>query len=140
MEKYYALLTACPLFKQLTPKQIAVSLSALKAGTKTYKKGQLIFRAWEPAVSVGIILKGNALVTKLDYDGNRNILTKLQPPDLFGEVFACLDMPTLPVSVEATADSKVLFINFNAENSSSLSILDFIAFEIIPYLNVCGVW
>ncbi len=112
MKEYYTLLTACPLFKQFMPKQIAASLSALKAETKAYKKGQLIFSAWEPAVSVGIILKGTALVTKLDYDGNRNILTKLQPPDLFGEVFACLDMPTLPVSVEATTNCTILFINF----------------------------
>ena len=112
MEQYYILLTQCPLFVHFTPEQIAQTLSGLKADTKTYKKGQLIFMAWEPATSVGIMLDGTAQVIKVDYDGNRNILTQLRPPDLFGEVFACLNMPTLPVSVEATTDCTVLFINF----------------------------
>jgi CRP-like cAMP-binding protein len=86
-------------------------LRELNADIKKYKKGQLIFMAWEPATTVGIMLEGNALVIKLDYDGNRNILTKLHPAELFGEVFACLKMSTLPVSVEATTDATVLFIN-----------------------------
>ena len=111
MEKFFSLLTDCPLFKGLTPDQLASALSELKAETKSYKKGQLIFMAWEPATTVGIMLEGNALVIKLDYEGNRNILTTLQAPELFGEVFACLSMSTLPVSVEATTNCSVLFIN-----------------------------
>lgn len=114
MEQYYSLLTKCPLFKSFTPEQIATTLTGLKAQTKTYKKGQLIFMAWEPATSVGIILDGTAQVIKIDYEGNRNILAQLRSPDIFGEVFACLNMPTLPVSVEATKDCTVLFINFKS--------------------------
>jgi CRP-like cAMP-binding protein len=111
MEKHLSLLTNCPLFNKFTPEQIAKALRELNADIKKYKKGQLIFMAWEPATTVGIMLEGNALVIKLDYDGNRNILTKLHPSELFGEVFACLKMSTLPVSVEATTDATVLFIN-----------------------------
>jgi len=111
MEKHLSLLTNCPLFNKFTPEQIAKALRELNADIKKYKKGQLIFMAWEPATTVGIMLEGSALVIKLDYDGNRNILTKLHPAELFGEVFACLKMSTLPVSVEATTDATVLFIN-----------------------------
>lgn len=114
MKQYYALLTKCPLFKNFTPEQIATTLTELKAQTKTYKKGQLIFMAWEPATAVGIMLDGTAQIVKIDYEGNRNILAQLQSPDIFGEVFACLNMPTLPVSVEATKDCTVLFINFKS--------------------------
>ena len=76
MEQYYNLLTQCPLFVHFTPEQIAQTLSGLKANTKTYKKGQLIFMAWEPATSVGIMLDGTAQVIKVDYDGRRLVFLR----------------------------------------------------------------
>ena len=77
---------------------------AIQKGADCFFSGQHIAR-------FGIVLSGQVQVVQDDYYGNRSILAHIGPGNLFGESFANGDIETLPVSVIATADSELLFID-----------------------------
>ena len=60
---------------------------------------------------VGIVLEGCVQMVREDYYGNRSILARMGPAELFGEGFACADVKTFPISVVAVEDSQVLLID-----------------------------
>jgi len=64
-----------------------------------------------PARWVGLVLSGAVHVIQEDYYGNRSIVSTFQPPQLFGEAFACAGVASLPVSVEAAQDSTLLLLD-----------------------------
>jgi len=84
----------------------------IEAKTESYKKGDIILLSGDTVKSIGIILSGSVNVIKEDADGNITILTELTAPELFAEVFACAGIDHSPVTVQASEDSKVMFINF----------------------------
>lgn len=111
MEKYLNVLKKCTLFDGMNDEEIYVMLSCLKARVVTVSKGEYIFTEGEPAKYVGIVLSGEAQIIMVDYFGNRNITTSIEPADVFGESFACADVGVLPVSVVASEASDIMLIN-----------------------------
>ena len=57
---------------------------------------------------MGVVLTGEVQTLREDLDGNRSILAAAGPGQLFGEVFACAQLDRLPVTVIASADSRIL--------------------------------
>ena len=47
-------------------------------------------------------------LVRVDYYGNRSILTSIEPPQLFGEAFACAGLDSVPVDVIAAEDTDIL--------------------------------
>ena len=86
-------------------------LGCLGAKTVTAEKNQFIFREGDPANFVGIVLEGCVQMVREDYFGNRSILARVGPAELFGESFACSDVAAYPISVVAVEDSSVLMID-----------------------------
>ena len=111
MEKYLNVLKKCTLFDGMNDEEIYVMLSCLKARVVTVSKGEYIFTEGEPAKYVGIVLSGEAQIIMVDYFGNRNITTSIEPADVFGVSFACADVGVLPVSVVASEASEIMLIN-----------------------------
>ena len=66
---------------------------------------------------IGIILEGSATVVRYEYNGDRNIIEKLNKDDLFGEVFTSNSSNDL--SIIATSPCDVLFIDYNMLITSS---------------------
>ena len=60
--------------------------------------------------SVGLLLEGAVLVVQEDFWGNRNLIARIQPGQLFGESYACSGAP-LGVDVVADSPSRVLWLN-----------------------------
>ena len=85
-------------------------LSCMQAHVHACAKNQAVLREGDPAGTIGIVLSGGIQVEKTDYYGNRTLLARLEPPELFGEAFACAGVQQLPVSVIAVQDSEVLLI------------------------------
>ena len=110
MEQYFALLRQCPLFQGISPQELSQMLPCLGTRHMQVKKHQMIFRAGDPARWVGLVLSGAVHVIQEDYYGNRSIVSTFQPPQLFGEAFACAGVASLPVSVEAAQDSTLLLL------------------------------
>ena len=111
MKKYYEILNKCPLFHGIEEAELASVLECLNAGTAEYKKNELIFMEGSPAKFVGIVLSGGVRIIKEDYFGNRSIVSRSGPGELFGESFACAGTEVLPVSVAAAFDSEIMMID-----------------------------
>lgn len=111
MEKYFHVLEGCALFHGIEKSDIPGLLACLGASVREFRRQQQIFSEGEPARFVGILLAGSAQVVNQDIYGNRSILSRILPGQLFGESFACAGAETLPVSVVAEEDSAVMLID-----------------------------
>lgn len=111
MEKYFEVLRKCPLFYGISSENLMAMLGCLDARVVSYKKKETILAEGEPARSIGIMLSGSAQIMRVDYFGNRSIVADLEPPELFGESFACAGVQAIPVDVAATADAQVMLID-----------------------------
>jgi CRP-like cAMP-binding protein len=110
MNDYLHTVLASPLFSGCTEDEAAEMLRCLAAVRARFGRGEFILRAGDRTESLGLLLSGSALVIQEDYWGNRNILAKLQPGDVFAEAFACSPGARLTVSVAAEADCRVLWL------------------------------
>lgn len=100
-----------PLFRGLDAAARDEALACLEAKTKNFHKNEWIFAEGDPVRYTGVVLTGSVMILKEDYCGNRYIQTVLQPPELFGEVFSCADLPFFPVSALAAEPTAVLLLN-----------------------------
>ena len=105
------ILERCVLFDGILPEERAPMLGCLGSKVVSVVKNQFVFREGDPANLVGIVLEGCVQMVREDYYGNRSILARMGPAELFGEGFACADVKTFPISVVAVEDSQVLLID-----------------------------
>jgi len=59
---------------------------------------------------LGILLQGKVNVLLEDFDGNRNIVTVIEPGMVFAESYACVPQKRLEVSVQAAENAEVMWI------------------------------
>ena len=107
----YVFLTSTPLFCGMSPQEVEQMLSCLAAVTRTYHKGETVFRAGECVCTAGLVLRGSVTVESDDFWGNRSILSRAAPGDLFGEAYACLPEQPLLVSVVAAENCEILLLD-----------------------------
>ena len=110
MKEFFSILQQCMLFHGIEERELGGMLQCLGAQEKRFEKKQTIAAEGETARRIGVVLSGEVQIEQMDYYGNRSILTKLEPSDLFGETFACAGTEKLPVDVIAAEDCAVLFI------------------------------
>lgn len=111
MEKYFDILDRCPLFEGIAREDYGVMLNCLGARVMGFGKNQVIFAEGDDAVYVGIVLTGSVQIVKEDYYGNRTIVDRIEPGELFGESFACADGGALPVSIVALDSCEIMMLN-----------------------------
>lgn len=113
MKNKMEILKRTPLFKGMSEEEISAVLDCLGSKESTYERNNFIFSLEATNPTVGIILSGSVVVIKEDFWGNRSILTKLEPGDIFGEAFTCAQTEKLPVGVLASEKCEVLFIDYS---------------------------
>ena len=111
MKEYLPLLKKARLFRGLSESEIGGMLSCLDAGARFYKKGEYILREGEGLDRLMVLLDGEALVQKDDYWGNRTIISRIAPCEMFGEAYAAPESGVLLNDVVATEDSTVIFFD-----------------------------
>lgn len=111
MRKHFEVLRKCPLFDGIEDENLAAMLGCLGTKEITYKKGDTVLAEGAPAKYLGIVLIGKVQIERVDYYGNRSILTTVEPSRVFGEVFACAGLDTMPVAVVAAEETSVLLID-----------------------------
>ena len=111
MKNYFSILRNCPLFNRIEDKELCEMLRCLSAKEYSYKKGETIFAEGDKAKYIGIVLKGSVQAVRVDYYGNRSIVTNIEPPQLFGEAFACAGLKSLPVDAVAATDTRILLLD-----------------------------
>ena len=111
MEKYFDILSQCPLFSGISRQEMGLMLNCLDGKITGVAKGNPVFLEGDPARFVGVVLSGTVQIVRDDYYGNRSVLTMVSPGGLFAEAFACADVETLPVSVIALQNCSVLLLD-----------------------------
>ena len=111
MEKYLSVLQKCGLFAGIGEEQLFTMLSCLGAVLRVYEKNQPVLSEGDVPGRIGIVLTGAVQIVRVDYYGNRSILTELLPGQMFGESFACADVPKIPMNVTATENSEILLLD-----------------------------
>ena len=111
MKKYLEILKTVKLFKGIKESDLLLLLGCLSGKLQHYEKNEIVFMSGESINSFGIVLAGQVQIVQEDFYGNRSILANIGVSNLFGESFACAGIKNLPVSVIATAESDLLFID-----------------------------
>lgn len=111
MKEVYPILQDCPLFDGIDGRDLPGMLGCLGAKSSQFKKGQAIFREGDSPIFVGIVLTGSVQLIREDYYGNRSIMAHIGPTQLFGESYAFSGAQTLPVSVVADEDTRILLLD-----------------------------
>lgn len=111
MNQFFEILSQCPLFDGIEQSDLNSMIACLNGKTIDVPKGSPVFLEGSPARFAGVVLAGSVQVVREDYYGNRSIMDILQPGELFAEVFSFAGLETMPVSVIAIKDSKVLLLD-----------------------------
>lgn len=100
-----------PLFAGTTQAEVDAMLNCLGCYSKTYSKGDVIYRAGETVESMGMVLSGSVAIESDDVWGNKSILGHVQAGEIFAETYACIPGEALMVSAVALEKSEVLFLS-----------------------------
>ena len=113
LKKYLQILKKCSLFPEIEDENLITMLNCLGAKIEFFDKKYTIFAESGAAKFIGILLSGSAHVVRVDYYGNRSILSGIIPGEVFGEAFACAQIKALPVSIIANEPCEVMLIEAN---------------------------
>ena len=111
MKKYLKTLKSCPLFRDIESEDLLKMLACLQVTVESFDKKYTIFSEGTPARYLGIVLSGTVQVIRMDYYGNRSILSELGAGQVFSEEFACAETPVMPVSVIACEPCQIMLID-----------------------------
>lgn len=103
-------LTKTEIFAGATEEEVSSMLNCLSE-KKKYQKDEIIFHAGDIVSSIGVMLKGNALIENDDIWGNRSVLDYVKEGQIFAETYACALDEKLMVNVIAMSDCEVLFLD-----------------------------
>ena len=106
------ILSKIDLFKGIKANELEKLLVCLNSRIVEYKKNQFIWIQGDTDIKIGIVLSGQVNIIKEDFAGNRNIITCINAPGLFGESLVCSEIAESPVSVQAVEDTKIMTIEF----------------------------
>lgn len=105
------LLSRSPLFRGAGESGIGEMLFCLGAEERSYEKEEMIYRAGNTVTSLGVVMHGSVMIVNDDLWGNRSILDRVEPGQIFAETYACVPGEKLLVDVFAAEVTEVLFLN-----------------------------
>lgn len=111
MKKIISILQNCALFSGIKDDELLPMLKCLAATESSYKKNQFIYHMGDCIECLGLVISGSVSVIQEDFWGNRNIVSKILPGQLFAETYACSPHVPMKVSVLTDEDTTVLFLN-----------------------------
>ena len=86
-------------------------LKCLEAREKQFQKDETIYYVGDRVSELGLVLSGSVLIENDDLWGNRSILDRIGPGQIFAETYACVPGEKLLVTVTAAEKTEVLFLN-----------------------------
>ena len=125
MKKYFKTINNSSLFLGISTDDYEKLLHCLSARLAGYAKGDVILMSGDAIYNVGLVLDGRVTIVKEDIDGNSTILTEMSASDIFGEVFVCADVPHSPVTILASEDTQILYVDYKKIISTCRSACPF---------------
>ena len=111
MKDYLPVLRRAPLFAGVAEEEIAPMLGCLGARAASYARGEYLLREGERTGSLGLVISGAVSVVQEDFWGNRNLMARVGPGEIFAEAFACSPDAALGVSAEAEEPCEALWLD-----------------------------
>ncbi|MGN0551528.1 MAG: Crp/Fnr family transcriptional regulator [Acutalibacteraceae bacterium] len=111
MITHLEIIKKCKLFNNIEEENIIKFLNDIKARSKRYSKGSYVITAGDRVQNIGVVLSGEVQILKDDYWGNRSIVGRSEPSEMFGEAFCLSNLCEYPIDVMTTEDTEVLLIN-----------------------------
>ena len=108
-EATLAVLKKSPVFAGIDPAELPGLLRALGAYTRSFSKGEAVFRSGDKLKAVPVVLKGRIEARMLGKDGSRQIISRFEVGDSFAEAVP-MAVGTAPVEAIALQDSVILFL------------------------------
>jgi len=110
-----------PIFKKISDEDIKKIEKFLPIEKRLYNKDSYIFMQNDMAEDIFYLVKGDVIVSKIDFSGKRYIVENFKEDVIFGEIYAYLN-ETYDFSAIANADSEIYVIkNFKKIFSLDLS-------------------
>lgn len=113
ISSYKKLLQKNALFRGFSEEDMERMLGCLSTRVCSYSKKEVIFHQGEKVLNIGIIISGGVQIVREDVEGNMDVITNLGVNDIFAEVFMFARIEESPVTVQATLDSEILWINYH---------------------------
>ena len=101
------------LFRGASPEEIKTMLDCLSAQTQTYQRGGIVYHAGDVVTSLGLVLSGSVSIENDDVWGNKSILDRVGPGQVFAETYACVPGEPLLISVVAAETTEILFLDMS---------------------------
>lgn len=98
------------LFLGMTELEITEALQVLEAHETRCEKGETLLRAGSVTERMGLVLEGSVTIESTDAWGNRTIISRAGPGQVFAETYALLDQEPMLVDVTASEDCHILFL------------------------------
>ena len=99
------------LFRGIGSDELPLLLQCLGAAQKHYDRGETILAEGAPTEQLGMVLTGMAMIGYDDVWGSHSLLGHVGPGEVFAEPYACIPGEPLLISVTASEDTEVLFLN-----------------------------
>lgn len=111
MKKYIPMLCKTRMFAGVGEDEAASMLGCLNARLRRCKKGEYVLRQGERMEDIALLVQGALLIQNDDYWGNRSILGRIAPGEMFGEAYIAPDSGPMLNDVVATEDSVVILFD-----------------------------
>ena len=111
MKKYFEVLRKCKLFDEIEDEDLTSLLGCLGVAVKSFEKKETVIAEGDQARYIGIVLSGSVQIVSIDFFGNRNILSAVEPSELFAESFACAQTDAMPINVIAADTCEIMLID-----------------------------
>ncbi|WP_230399779.1 Crp/Fnr family transcriptional regulator [Novisyntrophococcus fermenticellae] len=109
----YTFISKTKIFQGLSEKETEDVLVCMQANTKTYRKGEMIYRSGSIVDSIGLVLSGSVNIEQNDAWGNVSILDNIGRGRVFAEAYVCAEKEVLTIDVVAAEQSEILFLNLD---------------------------
>jgi len=104
------ILRKSPLFAGISDQELLYLLNCLKPKIYSYKRNDYITIEGNNSYSIGILLCGEAVVSKENASGNRIIISTLKPGSMFGEVLVFSGQACWLATIQAQKNSAAVFL------------------------------
>lgn len=108
--QHLEILKKSSLFNGIETLDMKCMLGCLSPMIRSFKRNEIITLAGEPFFGIGLLLEGEATISKETLSGNRVMLNLIRPGEMFGEMIAFSDQSLWPATVQAQTDTKAIFI------------------------------
>lgn len=112
MQNNIKILSKSALFHGVAEENLGQLLQCLGARERSYRKGDILLLAGTRPTEIGIIVEGEAQITREDADGERAILSELLRADIFAEAYVAASHSEIPITVVAVTNCRVVWVLF----------------------------